>query len=205
MEPVVGGARGEGVATLAGVRVGKLDCYLDGYRYRVCRDTGELAEEVGRRESLLASLQVGGPGTGDDAGFRQRVEHWKESVLGFLPEIFTVRRAINSISQRYFDSQEGLFPGLAKGFEQLMVSAKKLVVIYNEALARDLEQLEKLLIKPGGDQDESPLSLDLAGLIEQVQGSVIEQVAYMVDMAKADALDLLGENRQALELVDRHV
>ena len=94
---------------------------------------------------------------------------------------------------------------MAKGFEQLMVSAKKLVGIYNEALARDLEQLEKLLIKTGGDQDESPLSLDLAGLIEQVQGSVIEQVAYMVDMAKADALELLGETRQAFELVDRHV
>ena len=31
------------------------------------------------------------------------------------------------------------------------------------------------------------------------------QVAYIVDMAKADALDLLGETRQAFELVDRHV
>ena len=31
------------------------------------------------------------------------------------------------------------------------------------------------------------------------------RVAYMVDMAKADALDLLGETRQAFELVDRHV
>jgi len=27
----------------------------------------------------------------------------------------------------------------------------------------------------------------------------------MVDMAKADALDVLGESRQAFELVDRHV
>ena len=30
-------------------------------------------------------------------------------------------------------------------------------------------------------------------------------VAYLVDMAKADALDILGENHQALALVDRHV
>ena len=44
---------GEGVATLAGVASGILDCYLDGYRYRVCRNAGELAEEVSRRESLL--------------------------------------------------------------------------------------------------------------------------------------------------------
>jgi hypothetical protein len=43
------------------------------------------------------------------------------------------------------------------------------------------------------------------GLIENVQGVARKQVAYMVDMAKVDALDLLGETRQALELVDQHV
>ena len=43
----------------------------------------------------------------------------------------------------------------------------------------------------------------LTPIIENVQGSAKEQVAYMVDMAKADALDLLGETRQAFELVDR--
>ena len=36
-------------------------------------------------------------------------------------------------------------------------------------------------------------------MIETVQGSVREQAAYLVDMAKADALDLLGESRQAFE------
>ena len=46
---------------------------------------------------------------------------------------------------------------------------------------------------------------DLGGLIESVHGAAREQVVYMVDMAKVDALDLLGENRQAFELVDRHV
>ncbi len=35
--------------------------------------------------------------------------------------------------------------------------------------------------------------------------AAMEQAAYMVDMAKSDALDLLGETRQAFELVDRHV
>ena len=54
-------------------------------------------------------------------------------------------------------------------------------------------------------QDESPRTIDLAGLIESVQGAAKEQVAYMVDMAKADALDVIGESRQAWELVDRYV
>ena len=36
-------------------------------------------------------------------------------------------------------------------------------------------------------------------------GAAREQVEYLVDMAKAEALDLPGESRQALDLVDRHV
>ena len=86
-----------------------------------------------------------------------------------------------------------------------MASVEKLVDIYNEALAEDIERLERLLIETGNGQDESPLTIDLEGLIESVQGAAREQVAYVVDMAKADALDLLGETRQAFELVDRHV
>ena len=196
---------GEGVATLAGVNVGKLQCYLDGYQYRVCPDAGKLAEEVSRRESLLDSVQVGKPGGSDDERFRQRVDHWKQSALGFVPEIYTLRRAIDAISQRYFGGQEALFPEVADGFSQLLASVGKLVDIYNEGLAGDIERLERLIFETEDRQDGSPLTLNLAGLIENVQGATREQVAYMVDMAKADALDLLGETRQAFELVDRHV
>ena len=48
-------------------------------------------------------------------------------------------------------------------------------------------------------------TFDLPGLIENLQGAARAQVDYLVDMAKSDALDLLGETRQAWELVDRHV
>ena len=196
---------GEGVATLAGVAAGILDCYLDGYRYRVCQDAGELAEEVSRRESLLESVKVWEPDSSNDERFRQRVEHWKISALGFLPEIYILSRAINSISQRYFEGQDPLFSEVSDGFGQLLALVEKLVNIYNGALAGDIERSERLLMEPGEGQNQSPLTIDLAGLVETVQGSAREQVAYLVDMAKADALDLLGETRQAFELVERHV
>ena len=195
----------EGVATLAGVKVATLVSYLDGYRYYICQNRGELAEKVSRRESLLDSLIVGKLDSSDGERFRRRVEHWKESALGFLPEIFTLRRAINSIRQRYFDGQEGLFPNVAEGFDQLFASVEKLVGIYNEALAEDIERLEALVSEAVDGLNRSPLTIDLAELIESIQEAVRGQVAYMVDMAKADALDLLGETRQAFELVDRHV
>ena len=167
---------GEGVATLAGVAAGILDCYLDGYRYRVCRNAGELAEEVSRRESLLESVQVGKPDSSNDERFRQRVEHWKISALGFLPEIYILSRAINSISQRYFEGQDPLFSEVSDGFGQLLALVEKLVNIYNEALAGDIERSKRLLIEPGEGQNQSPLTIDLAGLVETLQGSAREQV-----------------------------
>ena len=198
----VEGQGDEGVAALAEVKVGKLDCYLSGYQYRVCRDATELAEEVSIRESLLDSL--GTQKLGEDR-FRQRVGHWKELALRFLPEIYTVRGAISEINRRYFEGQEVLFLAEAEGFDQLLDLVEKAVDIFNESLAGDIERLEKLLVETGNRQDASPLTIDLSGLVGNVHGAAREQVAYLVDMAKADALDLLGETRQALELVDRHV
>jgi len=72
-------------------------------------------------------------------------------------------------------------------------------------MAGSIERVERLLNETGDEQTASRLKIDLAGLIENVQGAAKGQVAFMVDLAKADALVLLGENRQAFELVDRHV
>ena len=91
--------------------------------------------------------------------------------MGFLPEIYTLRGAIDSINQRYFDGQQALFPAVAEGFEQLLALAEKLVDIYNEALAGEIERLERLLIETGDGQDKSPLTIDQAGLIDNAQGA----------------------------------
>jgi len=196
---------GEGVAPLAGVKVEMLSCHLDGYQSRVCRDAGELAKEVCRRESLLEAVQVGKPDDRNDERFRRRVERWKGLVLSFLPEIYALRRAIDSIKQRYFDGQQPLFPVVAERFDELLTLMEKTVGIYNGALAGEIERLESMLSETKDRHDKSPLTIDLAGSFESVQGAAREQVAYMMDMAKAEALELLGETRQAFDLVDRHV
>jgi len=142
---------------------------------------------------------------GDDEKFRQRVERWKGLALGFFPEIYTLRRAVDSINHRYFDGQQILFPAGAEGFDQLVALMEKSVGNCNDSLARDIERLERLLVETGDGQDESPLTIDLVALVDSVQGAAKEQVTYLVDMAKADALEILGDNRQALELVERYV
>ena len=86
-----------------------------------------------------------------------------------------------------------------------MVLVEKTVDIYNEDLAGSIEHVERPLSDTEGGRRASPLTINMTELIENVQAAAKEQVAYLVDMAKADALDLLGETRQALDLVDRHI
>ena len=192
----------EGEATLAEIRVGELDCYFDGYPYRLSGDAGELLDELSRRESLRESLGL--QKSGEDR-FLQRVDHWKESALRFLPEIYTLRGAVYSINQRYFKGLEVLFPAEAEGFVQLLALVEKMASNYNQDLADSIERVEKLLGEKKDGHQPSRLTIDLAELIESAQGAAKKRVSYLLDMAKADALDVLGETRQAMESVDRHV
>jgi len=164
----------------------------------------EQAGAVSQREFVPDELPVGKTGQSPEQ-FRQQAEHWKELALLFLPEIHTLRKVIDSINERYFESQGILFSSDAEGLDELLVLVEKTVGIFNESLVVDLERLERLVVDTENRQEESPLTIDLVALVDNVQGAAREQVAYLVDMAKADALDILGETRQALELVDRHV
>ncbi|MFQ6027585.1 MAG: hypothetical protein ACE5Q6_08840 [Dehalococcoidia bacterium] len=98
-----------------------------------------------------------------------------------------------------------LFPKLAQSFEELVDHTERLIELYNRNLAEGLDQLATLL--PEGDSQKSPESfcLDVEALKMPAEKPAAYQVAYLVDMAKVEALDTVGENRKAVELLDRHV
>ena len=52
-------------------------------------------------------------------------------------------------------------------------------------------------------QPEDKLDLEVLGTV--ADKTVAGRVSYLVDMAKAEALDALGENRAAVELIKRHL
>jgi len=55
------------------------------------------------------------------------------------------------------------------------------------------------------DQPTGPASHDLKALEQRAGKQARLQIDYLMDMAKVEALDALGENRKAVELLDRHV
>ena len=98
-----------------------------------------------------------------------------------------------------------MFPSGADGFGHLLDLVEKTVGIYNHNMAENIEGVEAAVGSTEAENQPSPLAIDLSKLEESAESTTKEQVSYLVDMAKADALDLLGENGQALELVERFI
>ncbi len=62
-----------------------------------------------------------------------------------------------------------------------------------------------MLSKEDSDNLPELFCLDVEAL-EKLSGKpVSHQVAYLVDMAKVEALDTMEENRKAVELLDRQI
>ena len=112
---------------------------------------------------------------------------------------------IAAINQRYFEGQQVLFPNVTQGLEELVEHTERLVELYNRNLAEELDRLAILLLGGESGEPDAPFSLDLKASEKLAGKSVGHQVAYLTDMAKVEALDTMGENRKAVELLDRHV
>ena len=119
--------------------------------------------------------------------------------------MYILRVTFASINQRYFEGQQVLFPKTAEGFDELVAYIEKLVDLYNGTLAEGLDHFAALV--PEGDSQKSDESfcLNPSTLDKLTEKPAQHQVAYLVDIAKVEALDTMGENRKAVELLDRHV
>jgi hypothetical protein len=224
---------GEGAAQLAGVRVSVMGCYMDGYPYHVCRDAAEAEQKLSMRRRMLERLSswtLNNPHVAAVNGdtlqnqhdgfwervspkhikpFKQSVGDWKLRAKELLSRLYTLRYAISSISQRYFDSTEILFPHQAEELGVLVRETERIVTVFHETLVADLEQHRRLWarVRPEDpvQQPHSGISIDCEALEWSVQKQAAAEVAYLVDMAKAEALEYLGEHRQAIEVVERHL
>ncbi|MFQ6028924.1 MAG: hypothetical protein ACE5Q6_15685 [Dehalococcoidia bacterium] len=137
--------------------------------------------------------------------FWERVHNWKELARDFLLELYTLRQIIDSINQRYYEGQQVPFPKVAEGLDELVHHTERLVGLYNRNLAEGLDHLAIML--PEGDRknSEEPFRLEMEVLQKLASKPVSHQTEYLVDMAKVEAHDTMGENRKTVELLDQHV
>jgi len=166
---------------LAGVAVTQLQCYVGEHDYLVCPDGAEGRLE--RRASLLSIMcKAGSPRT-----IREEV-FWKDMAGQLLTKLYTFRQAAATISQRYFDGEEVLFPDLVRSLAELIKYTEELVAMFNDEVAVKHDD-----------------TMDIEALRQGAGKVVSQQISYLVDMARADALDAMGEDRAATEIVERYL
>ena len=90
-------------------------------------------------------------------------------------------------------------------FDQLVNHAEQLVGFYSEYLASRLENQLRLLSETELEKPEARLVNDLVDIAGKIGGPANDEATYLVDMAKADALSLMGEAEKELEFADRHI
>ncbi len=167
---------GDGVATQAGVPVGRLEVWAEGCPYQTPVD--EADDYVRRRERLLDSL------INRDSGGKQaeRVRQWQDWVAQLLAELYLFRQAVASICRRYFDGQEILFPETAEQLGQVVDGLEEMVAMFNQEFA---------------DQSEQQGRVDLEAVRERVGEDGAQFRAILVDMARASTLVAAREGRAA--------
>ena len=74
-----------------------------------------------------------------------------------------------------------------------------MIELHNEELAGRLESQEPLLNEIETEKPEAQLIIDPANLAGNINGPAKAEAAYLVDMAKAEALSLMGETKKGLE------
>ena len=115
-------------------------------------------------------------------------DFWKQMAGASLTNFYAFRQAVITIRQRYFDGVALLFPDSDRSLADLTKHTSELITSFNDQLGKETEdKMNVELIKQGADK------------------VAVERISYIVDMAKAEALDALGENRAAVELIERHL
>ena len=82
---------------------------------------------------------------------------------------------------------------------------ERLVDLYNRDLAEGLDRLMTLLRKGDSQKSVDPFNLDPSTLDGLTAKAAKHEAAYLVDMARVEALDTMGEKEKALAILDRHV
>ena len=171
----------KGKSELAGVPVDRLECYVQEHDYLLCPDGTE--EQLKRRELLLDIT-----GKKESSKVGEEIAFWKDMAGTLLLNLHGFQQAVTTIRQRYFDGEEIMFSDSVKSLADLTKYTNELVTTFNDLVAKQPED-----------------KLDVEVLRTVADKTVTGRVSYLVDMAKAEALDALGENRAAVELIERHL
>jgi hypothetical protein len=115
-------------------------------------------------------------------------DFWKQMAGASLTNLYAFRQAVITIRQRYFDGVELFFPDADRSLADLTTHMEDLITSFNDQVIKKSED-----------------KISIEALRQDADKVLAERISYLVDMAKAEALDAMGEYRAATELVERYL
>jgi hypothetical protein len=170
---------------VAGVPVESLTCHVERCHYQVCPDGPE--DVLKHRRELLDGMRVCESKPERESELRQ---DWKDAAEAFLTELYSFREGLGSASGKYFDGQPVLFTDAARDLDKVIREAEELAGRFNSDFAKEADK---------------GLQINLETLRPAPGKNIAQPVAFLVDLAKAEALYQLGEQPAAMELVERYL
>ncbi len=119
----------------------------------------------------------------------REAQDWREALACTLTNLYTEELARASLERRYLAGRSLLFPALAHEWRDLVERL--------EWLAEHAEQLHGPV--PGA------LSVAVAELRAQATEAAADRASELADLARIEALELLGERERARAVLERHL
>ena len=123
--------------------------------------------------------------------FNEHLHRWRDMCERFLYEILSVHRAIESLSNRYLDGHGVLYSGVRETLDNVVEFVGTLAELFNDDLSGDAKLRRKFKI------GVIPIDTIRKQAIENSEA----YLKVVVDMAKAETLELIGERDQAHDLL----
>ena len=135
-------------------------------------------------------------------GGRSLAEHWgdcRAAVRAFVGSLYGLEEARLLAERRYLDGHPCLFPELAGQWETLLEGAEGLARVYGLMAAEPGQ-----VVKRGSKQARSGL-LDLDAVRAAARAGAPARAAELVDEARCNAFDLLGDSEASNSILERRV
>lgn len=111
--------------------------------------------------------------------------------------MLALREALDRVAERYFEGNRLLFDDERNALEAQADIWRLLLRQLSDVIVVEFERV--------AEEETSLPRLDLATVEEAGRTVAQDRAGYLVDLAKADALRILGEPNAAAEVVERHV
>jgi hypothetical protein len=125
----------------------------------------------------------------------------EKQVRGYPRDLVVWHTVVETISERRHQGHDVLLPGARRELDDLKAQAEQLLARFNDHLDYLVWQRKE----SGQRGPRLPKPIEWADLCDEKADAAASQVSVLVDVARAEACEMMGEDQRALAFAERHL